>query len=137
MYIYIYIYVQRARQTHGMIASRSMMFIGARRKLPRPTTAGDAASRQMYLRGTGNRECTGDRYRRSPCRYRVSLVRAQSALALSAPRTLQFERRVESRFGPKRGFGVTPGELLTISKPNPPPKSEKPRARKRFAKPNL
>jgi len=32
---------------------------------------------------------------------------------------------VESRFGPKLGFGVTPGELLTISKPNPYTKSEK------------
>jgi len=44
---------------------------------------------------------------------------------------------VESKFGPKRGFGVTPGELLTSSKPNPYPKSEKPPARKGFTKPNL
>jgi len=33
---------------------------------------------------------------------------------------------VESRIGPKRGFGLTPGELLTKSKTNPYPKSEKP-----------
>jgi len=33
---------------------------------------------------------------------------------------------VESRIGPKRGFGVTPGKLLTISKTNPYPKSENP-----------
>jgi len=40
---------------------------------------------------------------------------------------------VASRFGPKRGFGVTPGELLTIrvSKPDPYPKSEKPPGRQR------
>jgi len=44
---------------------------------------------------------------------------------------------VESRFGPKRGFGETPGELLTISKPNHYPKSEKPPRRKGFTKPNL
>ena len=44
---------------------------------------------------------------------------------------------VESRFGPERGFGVTPGKLLTRSKPNPCPKSEKPPARKGFTKPNL
>jgi len=44
---------------------------------------------------------------------------------------------VKSRFGPKPGFGGTPGELLTISKPNPYPKPEKPPARKGFTKPNL
>ena len=44
---------------------------------------------------------------------------------------------VKSRIGPKRGFGLTPGELLTISKPNPYPKSEKPPARKWFSNPNL
>jgi len=44
---------------------------------------------------------------------------------------------VESRFGPKRGFGVSPGDLLIISKPNPYSKSEKPPARKGFTKPNL
>jgi len=32
---------------------------------------------------------------------------------------------VESRIGPKRGFGFTPGELLTRRKTNPYPKSEK------------
>jgi len=42
----------------------------------------------------------------------------------------QVRTAVESRFGPKRGFRVTPGELLTISKPNPYPKSEKPPAGK-------
>jgi len=40
----------------------------------------------------------------------------------------------ESRFGPKRGFGVTPGGLLTISKPNPYPKSEKPPSAERVHK---
>ena len=44
---------------------------------------------------------------------------------------------VESRCGPKRGFGETPGELLTISKPNPYPQSMKPPGRKGFTKPNL
>jgi len=44
---------------------------------------------------------------------------------------------VEPRIGPTRGFGLTPGELLTISKPNPYPKSEKPPARKWFSKSNL
>jgi len=44
---------------------------------------------------------------------------------------------VESRIGPKRGFGVTPGELLTTSKPNSYPTSEKPPERKGFTKPNL
>ena len=39
--------------------------------------------------------------------------------------------------GPNRGFGLTSGELLTISKPNPRPKSEKPLARKWLSKPNL
>ena len=39
---------------------------------------------------------------------------------------------VESRFGLMRDFGVTPGELLTISKPNPYPKSDKHPARKVF-----
>jgi len=43
----------------------------------------------------------------------------------------------ESRFGPKRGFGVTPGELLTVSKPHPYPVFEKFPARKGFTKPNL
>jgi len=33
---------------------------------------------------------------------------------------------VESRIGPKWGFGLTPGELLTISKTNPYPDNEKP-----------
>jgi len=44
---------------------------------------------------------------------------------------------VESRFGPKRGFGETPRELLTISKPNHYPKSVKPPGWKGFTKPNL
>ena len=44
---------------------------------------------------------------------------------------------VESRFGPKPGFGVTLGKLLTISKPNPYPKSEKPPPRKGFTNPNF
>ena len=35
---------------------------------------------------------------------------------------------VEYRFGPKRGFGATPGELSTISN-NPYPKPEKPPGR--------
>jgi len=47
------------------------------------------------------------------------------------------EYPVESRFIPEWGFGATPGELLTISKPDPYPKSEKPPARKGFTKPNL
>jgi len=33
---------------------------------------------------------------------------------------------VESRIGPTRGFGFTPGERLTKSQPRPYPKSEKP-----------
>jgi len=44
---------------------------------------------------------------------------------------------VESRIGPERGSGLTPGELLTISKPNPYPKSEKPPARKWLSNPTL
>ena len=44
---------------------------------------------------------------------------------------------VESRIGPKRSFELAPSELLTISKPNPNPGSEKPPARKRFSKPNI
>jgi len=56
---------------------------------------------------------------------------------LETPREQPPTRPVESRFGPKRGFGVTPGKLLTIRKPNPYPKSEKPPARKGFTKPNL
>ena len=47
------------------------------------------------------------------------------------------DRAVESRIGPKRGFGLTPDELLTISRPNPYPKSEKFPARKKFSNPNL
>jgi len=44
---------------------------------------------------------------------------------------------VESRIGPKRCSGLTPGEVLIISRPNPYPKSEKPPAWKWFSKPNL
>jgi len=44
---------------------------------------------------------------------------------------------VESRIRPKLGFGSTQGELLTISKPNPYPKSKKPPAQKWFSKLNL
>jgi len=40
------------------------------------------------------------------------------------------DEAVESRIGPTRGFGITPGELFTINEPNPYPKSEKPPARK-------
>ena len=45
-----------------------------------------------------------------------------------------FDTTIESRFGPKRGFGVTPGELLTIRNPNPYPKSEKPPSAERVHK---
>jgi len=48
-----------------------------------------------------------------------------------------FDHVVESRFGPKRGFGLTPGQLLKKGQPNPYPKSEKPPARKGFTNPNL
>jgi len=48
-----------------------------------------------------------------------------------------YEYAVESRFGPKRGFGETPGELLTISKPSHYPKFVHPPARKRCTQPNL
>jgi len=44
---------------------------------------------------------------------------------------------VESRFGQKRGFGETPGKLLTISKPNHYPRFVTPPGRKVVAKPNL
>jgi len=45
---------------------------------------------------------------------------------------------VESRTGTTRGFGLTPGELLTISKTTPSPKSEKKKpARKNCSSPNL
>jgi len=44
---------------------------------------------------------------------------------------------VESRFGQKRGFGETPGTLLTISKPNHYPKFVNPPGRKGVTKPNL
>ena len=47
---------------------------------------------------------------------------------------------VESRFGPKRGFGFTPGELLTMSKTNSYPNLRNPQAgtgRKSVSKPNL
>ena len=42
------------------------------------------------------------------------------------------KQTVESRIGPKRGFGSTQGELLAISNPNAYPKSEKPPTRKWF-----
>jgi len=54
-----------------------------------------------------------------------------------SPRNGATIQPVESWFGPKRGFRVTPGELLAISKPNLYPKSEKPPAQKGFTKPNL
>jgi len=46
-------------------------------------------------------------------------------------------RTIESIIGPNGGFGWTPRELLTISKPNPSPKSETRPARKWFSKSNL
>jgi len=53
--------------------------------------------------------------------------------ALEAANTAENVKAVETRIGPKLGFGWTPGELLTISKP----KSENPPARKCVSKPNL
>jgi len=41
-----------------------------------------------------------------------------------------FVASIESRFGPKRGFGDTPGELLTISKPNHYPRFVNPQGGK-------
>ena len=48
-----------------------------------------------------------------------------------------FHPTVESRFGQKRGFGETPGKLLTISKPNHYLKCVNPAERKGVTKPNL
>ena len=76
--------------------------------------------------------------RRRPGRARGRGARRANGRLLgstSARHTLV--RSLESRIGPKRGFGLTPGELLTISKTNSYPKSEKPPARKSFSNPNL
>ena len=67
----------------------------------------------------------------------VSNLTAGYILQVRYHTTKEHTQQVESRFGPKRGFGVTPGELLTISKPNHYPKSEKPPGPKGFTNPNL
>jgi len=68
----------------------------------------------------------------------LSLVHVQWTWSIHPSIDLSVYRStVESRIGPTRYFGWTPGELIPISKPNPDPKSEKPPARKWFSKPNL
>jgi len=68
--------------------------------------------------------------------------RATTVTVQEPPHTVQwptasFSDLVESRIGQKRGFGSTPDELVTLSKPNPYPKYVSPPARKGFTKPNL
>jgi len=78
--------------------------------------------------------CVGWPTRRAQC---VELVKSAWMLWATQNRTRVAACAVESRFGPNRGFGVTLGKLLIISKPNPYPKPEKPPARKAFTKLNL
>jgi len=46
-------------------------------------------------------------------------------------------RIIESRIGPNEDFGLTPGVLSTLSKPNSYPKSKTTPARRFVSKPNL
>jgi len=72
-------------------------------------------------------------------RHRARKAKRKAAEAEAASLDAQVAVRVEtveSRFGQKRGFGVTPGKLLTISKPNHCPKWVIPPGRKRVTKPN-
>jgi len=69
------------------------------------------------------------------CVWPVDCLKQSTGLLIEWARPLC--QAVKSRFGPKRGFGETPGELLTISKPNHYPKFVHPPPRKSGTKPNL
>jgi len=99
-------------------------------------TEGRTPQRTHHQRGGPHRGPTQNTHRHRPCaEYDWSLVEPQPQLKPYPAQSYSFfvlivsqagaPNTVESRIGPKRGFGLTPGELLTISKTNPYPKSEK------------